>query len=834
MRTSSLLPGTALAASLAAFPALAQEAPEAEPPAIRKTQILEEIVVTARRREESLQQTPVAVTGLRAEDLARAGVHTITDLQQSVPGLQFGESGSKTPAIFIRGIGQREGAAVLDPGVGVYINDIFIPRQDSQLLDTVDTQSIQVLRGPQGTLFGKNTTGGAILINTRKPDFERIDGAALLRFGSFGRTDLMLRGNVPLVSGSMGARFALNLTRRGGYLENDADGTEFGDENRISATARWAWNPIEELTVELFGYWSRQDERSTALTCLFQNPEANVATLDWPAQPDFEEGCRRSRAASKRDQISVNADASSVRMNTGIVALTVAWQLGDLDLKSVTGFNDWSDIQRNDDQDATAIPIIDNGTTALNGVLRADGKPTADEKRYQVSEELQLHGAGFGDRLKYTVGAFGSLESIRDNPFTQLIGPKGLGGIRPSTAGDIAGIPGLELLDDTVRIPFPTLLGTRSDLDNESAAVFSQGSYDVTSWLQLTVGGRYTYEHRKRDLTLFDVDLNVYCPRLGAAPLGTTGLCSPITVAQFDAIGENPPDLPIIVRPSADVRSKSWSEFTPSATLSAIAPESWVESLDSLMTYFTYSTGFKAGGFEPRGDVLVPFDPESVTNFELGIKTDLLDRRMRLNAAGFHLNYDDIQVRVAEQGEAITDIFLFLSNASKAQVTGGELEGTLVLGEWVFQANAAYTWARYQEFLGQIVIPGVGPATVDRSDEPFALVPKATLSLVVEHHWDAGAGTIVPRLSYYFRDRVFTGIDERATDFESSFIDPLHLLNARLTWLYGDNLRVTASVDNLLDEEYFASGFSVSAALGAATLVQGPQRSFGVELAYEF
>ncbi|MGH7897197.1 MAG: TonB-dependent receptor, partial [Candidatus Binatia bacterium] len=636
---------------------------------------------------------PVAVTGLSAEDLQSLGVRTITDLQQSVPGLQFGESGAKTPSIFIRGIGQREGNAVLDPGVGVYINDVFIPRQDAQLLDTVDTESIQVLRGPQGTLFGKNTTGGAILITTRRPDFEQYDGEVGVRPGSFGRRDLMLRGNAPLITGSMAARFALNVTKQAGFLENEVDGANFGDEDRISATTRLLWNPTDSLATEIFGYWSRQDERGTAITCIHQNPASNLSQVDWPARPDFEVGCRRSEEVSDRDEVSLNTGTSFTKMSTGILALTTDWTIGGFEVKSVTGLNSWWGIERNDDQDATAITILSTGTAGLNETLEKDGKPVEDEKRYQVSEELRLQSSAFADKLRYTVGAFGSIERVRDFPFTTLVGPNGLGGIRPSTVSGMAGIADLGPLDDTFRIPFPTLLGTRSDLDNDSAAFFAQASYDVTDWLQLTAGGRYTYEHRTRDLTTIDVDLNAYCPRVQGVPLATTGLCSPITLAQFDALGQNPPTLPLIINRSADVRSESWSEFTPSVTLSVNAPESWIEGrLDSLLTYFTYSTGFKAGGFEPRGDALVSFDPEKVTNFEVGFKTDLLDRRLRVNAAGYHLSYDDIQVRVAEQGPMITDIFLFLSNASKAQVTGGEMEATLLAGDdWLFHATAAYT-----------------------------------------------------------------------------------------------------------------------------------------------
>ncbi len=134
--------------------------------------VLEEVIVTARRRAEELQDTPVAISAFSAEELKVQGIANTRDLQLSVPGLNFAEMGAKAPAIFIRGVGQKEAIAALDPGVGVYINSIYIARTDSQLLDIMDTESVQVLRGPQGTLFGKNNTGGALLVTTQLPNAE--------------------------------------------------------------------------------------------------------------------------------------------------------------------------------------------------------------------------------------------------------------------------------------------------------------------------------------------------------------------------------------------------------------------------------------------------------------------------------------------------------------------------------------------------------------------------------------------------------------------------------------------------------------------------------------
>lgn len=442
-----------------------------------------------------------------------------------------------------------------------------------------------------------------------------------------------------------------------------------------------------------------------------------------PGGPSFEEACRRSEAPASGEEVAVNSADSVVEIDSSILALTLNWFVDDLHIKSVTGASYWTNIERNDDQDGSQISLINNGTLTLNKILRDNELPIEDEERYQVSQELQLHNLALDGRLQYTLGLFGSLEKINDNPFTQLIGPGGL--------------QALPLSDDAV-LPFPTALANRSDLENLSAAVFAQGTYDLTASLQLTLGGRYTYEDRERDMDIFEVDLDAYCPQLGSSVSLGNGLCSSISTAQFAQFADYQPPLPVEFRPSADTRSEQFDEFTPSGTLAYIAPQSQLGSLpvDNFMSYVTFSQGVKAGGFEPRDDELIPFDPEKVTNFEIGSKMDASERRLRLNAAVYHMNYDDIQARVAEQGEALTDIFLFLSNAGKAKVTGAEMEATLLLDNWLINASAAYTDARFEEFDGQVVDPLTGQTSVvDRSDEEFALVPQTTYSLAVQYQW---------------------------------------------------------------------------------------------------
>ena len=189
----------------------------------------EEVIITARKRVERIQETPIAISAFSDEALKVAGIADIRDLQEAVPGLNLSEMGNKAPSIFIRGVGQKESLTALDPGVGVYINSIYIARTDSQLLDLMDTESIQVLRGPQGTLFGKNNTGGALLVTTKKPHTDSLETAVSTRLGNYGRRDFKISTNIPLNDETLATRISLKSTHMDGYLKSTYDGEEYGD-----------------------------------------------------------------------------------------------------------------------------------------------------------------------------------------------------------------------------------------------------------------------------------------------------------------------------------------------------------------------------------------------------------------------------------------------------------------------------------------------------------------------------------------------------------------------------------------------------------------------------
>jgi len=813
--------------------------------------VLEEVIVTARKREEVLQDTPVAVTAFSAGDLAEAGIANTRDLQESVPGLVFSEMGSKAAAIFIRGVGQKEANTALDPGVGVYINGIYIARTDSQLLDVVDPSSIQVLRGPQGTLFGKNNTGGALLVTTQTPDTVDYSGDVSTRIGNNGRADLKLSGNVPLIEDELAARFSVNTTNLDGYMKSDFDGTEYGDEERLGASARVLWQPTDAFNTDLFYYWSKVDEQGAGLTCFLQNPQGTFNTFSWPGftGPNaYEQQCNASEKASENGDVTINGP-TEFTMESQILGVTLNWEFDDVEVKSITAWSNQSDIRSSDDSDGTDILGVGSGDGVVFDALKrsldagfGNYRLPDDEERNQYSQELQLSGTAFDDRLSYTTGVFVAWEDI-DNTIT----------------GNTVGYYGYSYKAD-VGFLIPKIIGTDSDLTNESYAAFLQGTYEFTDWYELTLGTRYTTEKREREATLFEAD----CEAIVAADLvpGVVNTCVVDVLALANPRGfyDNPPTvLPvrlvdeyetlggeIIVADNGVVdENETWSEWTPTITNAFNLPEGYLADtpLDSALVYFTYSKGFKSGGFEMKGLEISEFEPEKVTNYELGVKIDALDQRIRFNSAIYHMDYDDIQIRITEQGRSFADILLFIDNAGAATIQGFETELTfLPLPNVVLNASTSYTDASYDDFIASDVDTGVIPpvqSEVDRSDEDFAAIPELTYALAGMVILPTPVGVFAPRLSMYYRDSFYTGLDATAWDPEfrdRATIDDVTLWNFRLGYTPPDreDVQLWLYVDNLTDENYFQGGFSNTESLGAGSYVLGQPLSYGIEAAISF
>jgi iron complex outermembrane receptor protein len=238
------------------------------PSAAQNVGVLEEVIVTARKREESLQETPVAVTALNATTLREAGVRNLADLNQIAPNIEVQSANGNAPLanIYIRGIGQRNTGPNIDSGVGIYIDDVYIGRPDGALLDLNDIASVQVLRGPQGTLFGKNTTGGALVFTTNRPTDE-FAGSVEMRVGNYDRLDGSVMLNMPLSDNWM-SRLSVTGISRDGYIDNAYDGDSYVDEKRVNAIGQLRWLASDTLTLDLNLNYADTDQKARPQKCV--------------------------------------------------------------------------------------------------------------------------------------------------------------------------------------------------------------------------------------------------------------------------------------------------------------------------------------------------------------------------------------------------------------------------------------------------------------------------------------------------------------------------------------------------------------------------------------
>ena len=836
MKAPLLLPLAASAMSaLCATPSFAQADSRA---------MLEEVVVTARRREESLQDTPVAVSALGSDMLDNMGISDIEDVETLAPSLQFSQTNYKAPAIFIRGVGQRSGNPVLDPGVGMYLNGIYVPRSDAQLLDAVDVASIQVLRGPQGTLFGKNNVGGAILVDSKKPFTDGYEFGVKLGVGNYGQQNVKLDANLP-VSDDIAVRVAFNSKRSDGSIDNTAANNALFDQDRMALSSRLIWYVNDDVEVDLFGFLSRIDERGSPYNCAFQNSGAILTSGVYRGAEDMslEEACDASSAQAKDFEVSVNPDDSVYAIDNHMIALTLRAPVFDwLDVESITSYAMQDNIYIGGDSDGTGIRAVAVGPAAGYQVLNGSNKTVGDAKREQFSQEVKFNGSAWDERLNYTFGLFYAEETLDNALDGTEVGDNGLVAIKPEGAAGID-IP----ISALAVLPVQANMVNIADYENTTKAAFAQGTLDLAENWQLTLGVRYTEEERASVHVQGTPDYGEYASRLNAqigsdlailAPvfhLGD-GIYSPVSRAQY--LAYDAPEVPLIFGPKLR-GDTDFEEWTPSLTLNYLAGDELLESLnlDSLMVYATVSRGFKSGGLDVRTtqteSEIKQFEPEQVLNKEIGFKLDAFDRRLRFNVAAYQMDYTDLQVALYEVGVTDTEVVQFTGNAGEAVVDGFELELTALLGPFTINANAGYTDGDFLEYdLGTNTDDGF--AIVDRSGEAFPQVPQNVRGLNIQYDWDSPIGLIVPQLQYYYSDEIFIGTDYLSGNYASSTVSQYELYNARIRWEINEQMGLGAYVNNIKDEPYFVGGIAVTSVIGVANRVPGTPRELGLEFSYRF
>ncbi|WP_022957855.1 TonB-dependent receptor [Spongiibacter tropicus] len=825
MKKSIIIAAT-LAAPMYGQVAIAQNAP-------RAGNAIEEVLVTARKRDESLQGVPVAVTAVSAEEMAANNVATIADISKLAPSLDQRE-GRKQGAFSIRGVGQvRLNEVQADPGVAVYMDGIFLARNDSQLLDTVALQSVQVLRGPQGTLFGKNSVGGAILVTSKEPA-EQLAMSFNSRLDTLGQRDLQVSMDVPLIEDRLLSRLTLASVKSDGYAEDDDTGRHLGDDDRLVASLQLVWRISDTLSMKSLAYFNKQDENISPHYCQQITLTGAMSYARTPGRSEtYNEVCSESEKLIGTEKVKTENFGSVFTSRDALFGNTLTWDVGPGTLTSITSYVIKGDNFSDFDFDATDLLSVGN-TSHVRDQLKRQGVYDDEGGRYTLGQEIQYTGTAFSDKMNYTVGLFASWESLDRQLSGQSTNEEGWVGFE-----SLPGLPSLNmfcgLLPEDCLYVRGINTASLSSYDNTSYAAFSQLTYDILPSLQLTAGLRYSYEQREIHVELFDSQT---VPPILGIPLPPSIPITVMTETQFNQLDGTEIELS-----RGDTRNGEldFERLSPMASLSWNASEHFdMAGVDDLMLYASVSEGFKSGGFNVLSTGIGSFDPEYVVSKEIGFKLDALDRRMRLNMALYSSDYKDIQV-VVSTVPSLGAPELYTNNAGLAKMEGVEMELKWLLSDkWMLNASGNYIDAEFLEFDDETLDPITGaPTSVDRSDEPFPFIPKYVYNLSANYTTQTRFGVIDFVLSRNTRAEQFIGGDSAAgrPEFrDSATIKGFSTWSARLSWVPKDRDNVSLSLygNNITNKEYIATGSAVYSGFGTNSITLGKEAHFGLELKYEF
>ena len=787
---------------------------------------LEEVIVTARKRVESLQETPVAVTALDADALRDAGVRNLADLNQLAPNIEVsnGNGNSGIANIYIRGVGQRNTGANIDSGVGIYLDGVYVGRPDGALLDVNDIESIQVLRGPQGTLFGKNTTGGALVFTTNKP-VDEFEGSVGVRVGNYDRLDADFVLNVPITD-QLFTRLSGVAITRDGYVDNLYDGEDYIDEDRQSLIWQTRWLASDDLVFDLNVNWAETDQAARPQKCHtvdelqgWQSSLFNILALLPATGKTYDDFCAEAEATGGGDPRKVLSDLGGEyhAENKG-VALTAEWDISDdLSLKSISAWR-YTEASQDDELDHTATPYLHR----TNNVHPFSEPAETD----QYSQEFQLTGSAFNQRMQYVAGLYWFKEETGGRINVSFIGPY------DPAIGD------LFLLNSNA---------TEWGAENEAVAAFAQVEWEFTDNWRTTLGVRYTDEDREVERIRNDLDNTTLDANGGpAVPLG-----SGLYFVERPGFEYNPDfTFKFKDRTTGEVSN---DDVSPMASVQYLIDErDW---LNGGSVYLTYSEGFLSGGLSegPTGE-LEEFEPEEVENWEMGFKLDMLDRRLRVNGAIFSTDYTNRQLTTIVIDPNTQRPSGATINAKATKIEGIELETTWLATEnLIVNFNVTVSDGDIEEFDDvQVTIadpegtpPGcqtlglsildVDVCPNDRSDENLPRLPEESYFLAAQYHWETSVGLFMPRIQGSWKFDIEYCFESSSCVVGDWLEDKQFELSARVTWVSSDEKWIGAIYGtNLTDEDYIVGGTALTDASGLGGYVYNAPRMYGAELQYRF
>ncbi len=737
-----------------------------------------DIVVTAQRREQNLQDVPVAVTAFSGDTMAELGIQSSSDIAGVVPNLEIGLPGGEgnQPLIYIRGVGLADTNSNNAGPNGVYVDEVYIASPGAQTFQLFDLDRVEVLKGPQGTLYGRNATGGAINFITAKPsrDFQ---AQASLSYGSFDT----ITGEAAIggpISDAVRFRISGTGTHSNGYVHNLLTGRRENGQGSFALRGQLALDITDNFDALLGVHGGKVDVRSPQYRSLgLLDPDTGFTT---PCAPDAimanqcgnvfgyvsPEGFYDGNY-DRSDRLVVKNWGTSARLN---------WHFGDITLTSISAY-DWNDKLHREDTDASPFRLLD-----IDYGVRSKA----------FTQELRLSGTGGG--VNWVVGGYYLHETLNQNQTGDLFGE--VRAALPDGAGDPDG-----LATGGIPVLFSRTLNRQT---TNAASIFGQAEIELTPALRATIGGRYNYERKRFQaalqleeneiLALDDDDNVVVVPIPGGV----------IPVYAFD-------------------NRKSFRNVSFKIGLDYdIAPD--------VMAYASISTGFKSGGFnggflsfDPAEAAVQaqPFDEETLTAYEIGLKSTMFDRRLRFNAAAFYYDYKDLQLYTLINTGAIP--LSLLDNAANATIYGAEFELIAKPADrFDITLNLGLLDTEVKDFV---------TATADYSGNRLALSPTVTFSGTANYEVPVSAGLALafqPSASY------------RSGQYFSADNNPL--LKQKGYWLLGGRIalkdedgRWEAAVfgRNLTRKKYINYAVDLSD-FGFIEQFRGEPRMFGVEFRVKY
>jgi iron complex outermembrane receptor protein len=764
-----------------------------------------QVVVTARRREENLQSTPVAVTAISGVQAAELNIRNFQDLRGTVPNLEVLPMGNGGANLTIRGIGQANFQVNADQKTGFYFNEMYVARQEGNQLYFYDVDSLQVLKGPQGTLFGKNTTAGAFLLNSARPQKDA-GGYLNLRLGNFKRIDTEGAINAPL-SDKVLTRFSFRTENEDGFINHLLDKEKSNNVNDKSARFQIRLLPTERFTVDLLTEFNKSQtngQTSVPIGCRAINssyvPNYN-ATHAVPY-------CSAYPLLSQKDGYLVYGGATLNILTSAI--LTDLYRGGDYNSANIPGASSGGHRNPFGDQEVKTAnlrlsyeltdKIALKSITAMRRSTSVTYNPTDNTPNdiyaqldntatSQFTQEFNLNGKAIDNRLNYVLGAFYYDQKTH---FIQQTGP--------------------DWIDPT---------GYWYDANNhfKSYAFYGQASFKIIDPLELTVGARYSHDQKN---AVSHLEFKTISTGVCAAGNGRTGFVNAFIAGRAACNGL-----------LYGAGNNEWHSFDPRVQLS-------YQFTRDIFLYGSITKGYNAGGFNQQlgfnlpGSGLISYNPEKLKSYEVGLKTEFWDRRARFNIDYFLQKYTDIQTSITVTYSGVTT--RAIQTGATAHEAGIETEFELrPIPDLVLRANAAYLRQHYET-----INPTISPSSFILTT-PVNATPKFTYSLSARYTWRLEGGRrVVGNLDWRAVGRrpactpLSTGLSALAPG-QSCAIPAYGLLGGRLEFTPSEDSPWNISLwgTNLLNARY-QIGRAIGGGMGIDSITPGRPREYGFEIRRTF